>query len=87
MGRDGGGLANVQSEWRESLDVWEGVDLADVGERPSFDELTDAIERSTVQARNAAARHVNADQLLAYWNNGRMIVVYDSRLFELPARA
>ena len=41
MGRDGGGLANVQSEWRESLDVWEGVDLADVGERPSFDELAD----------------------------------------------
>lgn len=51
MGRDGSGLANVPGERFEGWDVWEGVDLADVGERPSFDELADAIERSTVQAQ------------------------------------
>lgn len=44
---------------------------------PAFDDLVDAIERTMVQARNAAARHVYNDQLLAYWNNGRMIVIYE----------
>lgn len=29
------------------------------------------------RARNAAARHVCIDQLLAYWNNGRLIVEYE----------
>ncbi len=44
---------------------------------PSFDELADAIEQVTELARNMAARHVYGDQLWAYWNNGRMIVVYE----------
>ena len=43
---------------------------------PSFDELADAIEQVTEFARNMAARHVYDDQLWAYWNDGRMIVVY-----------
>ena len=48
-----------------------------IGEHPSFDELAAAIEQSTVRARNIAAQHVNIEQLLSYWNNGRMIVVYE----------
>ncbi len=52
-------------------------DAGNIGEHPSFEELADAIERSIDSARNAAARHVNVDQLLSYWNNGRMIVVYE----------
>lgn len=45
--------------------------------RLTFDDLVEAIERTMTQARNVAARHVYNDQLFAYWNNGRMIVVYE----------
>lgn len=48
-----------------------------IGKRPSLDTLARTIERSIQHARNAASRHVNVDQLLSYWNNGRMIVVYE----------
>lgn len=44
---------------------------------PTFDDLVETIERTMVRARNVAARHVYNDQLLAYWNNGRMIVIYE----------
>ena len=43
----------------------------------SFDELANAIEKVTEIARNVAAQHVYSDQLWAYWNNGRMIVLYE----------
>lgn len=56
---------------------WNIRELGDVGEHPSFDELADAIERSTLRGRDLAALHVNADSLAAYWNNGRMIVTYE----------
>lgn len=39
--------------------------------------MIDAIESTMERARNAAARHVCIDQLLAYWNNGRLIVEYE----------
>lgn len=71
-GEDSGLMANIPD------DVWNIRDEAgDIGEHPSFEELADAIERSIDSARNAAARHINIDQLLSYWNNGRMIVVYE----------
>lgn len=60
--------------------VSEGDDLGfrdGVNGHPTFDDLVDAIERTMVQARNVAARHVFNDQLFAYWNNGRMIVMYE----------
>ena len=64
--------------------VWQILNAADgLGFRdgeeghPAFDDLVEAIERTVAQARNAAARHVFNYQLLAYWNNGRMIVVYE----------
>ncbi|MBR2804920.1 MAG: DUF1016 family protein [Eggerthellaceae bacterium] len=79
-----------QSEDNKSLvtnlpdSVWqilnEGNELGfhDGGEsHPTFDDLVEAIERTMTQARNVAARHVYNDQLLAYWNNGRMIVIYE----------
>ncbi len=47
------------------------------GENPSFDELAEAIEKVTLFVRDMAAQHVLNDQLWAYWNNGRMIVVYE----------
>ena len=49
--------------------------LAD--EVQTFDGLIGAIESTMGRARNAAARHVCIDQLLAYWNNGRLIVEYE----------
>lgn len=52
-------------------------EFGDVGEYPSFDELADAIERSTLRGRDLAASHVNMDSLATYWNNGRMIVLYE----------
>lgn len=64
---------NVQNAPRE-LRIPESVSF---GANPSFDDLTEAIERVTKFARNIAARHVYDDQLWAYWNNGRMIVVYE----------
>ncbi len=64
--------------------VWQILNAADgLGFRdgeeshPAFDDLVEAIERTMVQARDAALRHVFNYQLLAYWNNGRMIVVYE----------
>lgn len=64
--------------------VWQIVSGGDdlgfrdgAGGHPTFDDLVDAIERTMVQARNVAARHVFNDQLFAYWNNGRMIVMYE----------
>lgn len=52
-------------------------ELENIGEHPSFEELATAIEHATVQVRDAVARRVNSYQLLLYWNNGRMIVVYE----------
>lgn len=46
-------------------------------EMQTFDGLVNAIEGTMKRARNAAARHVCVDQLLAYWNNGRLIVEYE----------
>ncbi len=37
-------------------------------ETQTFEGLVDAIESTMARARNAAARHVCIDQLLAYWN-------------------
>lgn len=48
-------------------------------EARTFDDLVGAIERTMTRARNAAARHVCLDQLLAYWNNGRLIVEYEQK--------
>lgn len=48
-------------------------------EAQTFDGLVDAIESTMERARNAAARHVCIDQLLAYWNNGRLIVEYEQK--------
>lgn len=60
---------------------WQIVaDESDAGladEAQTFDGLIDAIESTMERARNAAARHVCIDQLLAYWNNGRLIVEYE----------
>lgn len=56
---------------------WNIRELGDVGEHPSFDELAEAIERSTLRGRDLAVSHVNLDSLATYWNNGRMIVVYE----------
>ena len=60
---------------------WQIVaDESDAGladEAQTFDGLIDAIESTMERARNAAARHVCIDQVLAYWNNGRLIVEYE----------
>lgn len=46
-------------------------------EAKTFEGLVNAIKSTVERARNAAARHVCIDQLLAYWNNGRLIVEYE----------
>lgn len=48
-----------------------------LGSKPSFDDLASAVERVIADSRNAAFRQVNRTQLLAYWNIGRMVVVYE----------
>lgn len=53
------------------------VDLGLTDEAQTFESLVGAIESTVERARNAAARHVCVDQLLAYWNNGRLIVEYE----------
>lgn len=53
------------------------ADDGTAAEVQTFDGLVDAIESTMERARNAAARHVCIDQLLAYWNNGRLIVEYE----------
>lgn len=68
------GVWNIGDKAPETFDA---LDLEELGESPSFDELALAIERSTERARDVAALHVNTGQLLAYWNNGRMIVLYE----------
>ncbi len=55
------------------------VDRNVAAEAQTFDGLVDAIESTMERARNAAARHVCIDQLLAYWNNGRLIVEYEQK--------
>ena len=54
-----------------------GFDMGLADEVQTFDGLIGAIESTMGRARNAAARHVCIDQLLAYWNNGRLIVEYE----------
>lgn len=54
-----------------------GFDMGLADEVRTFDGLIGAIESTMGRARNAAARHVCIDQLLAYWNNGRLIVEYE----------
>ena len=54
-----------------------GFDMGLADEVRTFDGLIGAIESTMGRARNAAALHVCIDQLLAYWNNGRLIVEYE----------
>ena len=62
------------TDWQIVADE-SGAGLTD--EAQTFDGLIDAIESTMERARNAAARHVRIDQLLAYWNNGRLIAEYE----------
>ena len=71
---DPAGINSPDADWQIAVaEVEPG--LADGAE--TFDGLVDAIESTMTRARNAAARHVCLDQLLAYWNNGRLIVEYE----------
>lgn len=58
---------------------WQIVATNATAEAQTFDGLVGAIESTMERARNAAARHVCIDQLLAYWNNGRLIVEYEQK--------
>lgn len=71
---DPAGTNSPDADWQIAVaEVEPG--LADGAE--TFDGLVEAIESTMTRARNAAARHVCLDQLLAYWNNGRLIVEYE----------
>lgn len=58
---------------------WQIVATNAADEAQTFDSLVGAIENTMERARNAAIRHVCVDQLLAYWNNGRLIVEYEQK--------
>lgn len=69
--------ANLPDADWQIVDAKADADFAD--EARTFNGLIDAIESTMNRARNAAARHMCIDQLLAYWNNGRLIVEYEQK--------
>jgi len=78
-GSDGSAQDIPDTVWNIQVSAGEMAfpDRIELSDYPSFDELARAIEKVTEFARNMAAQHVYDDQLWAYWNDGRMIVVYE----------